>query len=263
MPAPAHLSPKLHLTATHGFALHDSRQADFRREWHTHDCGMLLWPRMGRLKSVWEPRAARDGDEDGAGQAPVVTARLVRGDAVLLPAHTTHLTVAEAGRQQHGELYLAPEHLRAAGFSGAVRLDGATIAMLEALLSPRLAPASSALLVRAIVAQLLSGRPLAAPVAPASLALRMVRRFTAALERDGALPSIDAAAAMLGVSVRQLQRACQIELGASPVAIRRRVLAAHARALLAEGRPLARVSEQLGFASSGHLTRLLRASDGG
>ncbi|WP_420992303.1 helix-turn-helix domain-containing protein [Cupriavidus sp. 30B13] len=254
MPAPAHFSPKLHLTAAHGFALHDSRQADFRREWHTHDCGMLLWPRMGRLKSAWEPRA----DE-----APAVSTRLVRGDAVLLPAGTTHLTVAEAGRQQHGELYLAPEHLRAFRVFGAVHLDGATIAMLEALLSPMLAPASSALLVRAIVAQLVSSRPLAVPAEPASLALRMVRRFTAALERDGALPSIEMAAAALGVSVRQLQRACQIEFGASPVAIRRRVLAAHARALLAEGRPLARVSEQLGFASSGHLTRLLRASDGG
>jgi len=262
MPAPAHLSPKLHLTATHGFALHDSRQADFRREWHTHDCGMLLWPRMGRLKSVWEPHAGRTGVH-GGGDTLAVTARLVRGDAVLLPAHTTHLTVAEAGRQQHGELYLAPEHLRAFSVFGAVHLDGATVAMLEALLSPVLAPASSAWLVRAIVAQLMSSRPLAAPVAPASLALRMARRFTAALERDGALPSIDAAAAALGVSVRQLQRACQAEFGASPVAIRRRVLAAHARALLAEGHPLARVSEQLGFASSGHLTRLLRASGGG
>lgn len=257
MASPIHFSPKLHLVAEHGFALHDSRQADFRREWHTHDCGMLLWPRMGRLKSMWEARADRPDD------ARAVSTRLVRGDAVLLPARTTHLTVAEAGRQQHGELYLAPEHLRALSHFGAVHLDAATIAMLEALLSPMLAPASAALLVRAIVAQLMAGRPLAVPAEPASVALRMVGRFTAALERDAALPSIEVVAAGLGVSMRQLQRACQLELGASPVAVRRRVLAAHARTLLAEGRPLARVSEQLGFASSGHLTRLLRGSDDG
>ena len=48
--------------------------------------------------------------------------------------------------------------------------------------------------------------------------------------------------------------------GASPVSIRRRLLAAHARALLSEGHSLARVSERLGFATSGHLSRLLRTA---
>lgn len=36
------LSPKLPLTAEHGFVVHRSTQSDFRREWHRHDCGMLL-----------------------------------------------------------------------------------------------------------------------------------------------------------------------------------------------------------------------------
>lgn len=245
-----HLSPKLHLTATHGFALHDSRQPGFRRAWHMHDCGMLLWPRMGRLKTVWDEAA---GDPDG-----MHAATLVRGNAVLLPSATSHLTTSEPGRQQHGELYLPPDRLLGCRQFGAIHLDAATIAMLEALLSPTITPSSASWLVRAIVEQVMMGRSLAMPEEPASVALRMVRRFAAALERDLPLPSIDAVASDLGTSIRQLQRACQIEFGASPVTVRRRVLAAHARALIAAGQSPASVSVQLGFATSGHLHRLLR-----
>ncbi|WP_245001833.1 helix-turn-helix transcriptional regulator [Cupriavidus pinatubonensis] len=245
-----HLSPKLHLTATHGFALHDSRQPGFRREWHIHDCGMLLWPRMGRLRTLWEEMP---GESDGRHAAT-----LVRGTAVLLPASTSHLTASEPGRQQHGELYLPPDRLAGCRPFGAVRLDAATIAMLEALLAPTISASSASWLVRAIVEQIMASRPLAMPEEPASLALRMVRRFTVALERDLRLPSVDAVAAELGVSVRHLQRACRIEFGVSPVAVRRRMLATHARALIAAGWSAASVSVHLGFASSGHLHRLLR-----
>jgi len=244
------LSPKLHLTAEHGFALHDSRQPAFRQAWHVHDCGMLLWPRQGRLKTVWNDTS---GAPDG-----LHTASLVRGTAVLLHASTSHLTASEHRLQQHGELYLPPDRLPASLPFGALHLDGATIAMLEALLSPTLSPHSAAWLVRAIMAQITTSRPLAMPEEPASVALRMVRRFQLALERELPMPSIDTVAAELGVSIRNLQRACQIEFGASPVAVRRRILAAHARALMARGRPAARVSMDLGFASSGHLHRLLR-----
>ncbi|AZG15889.1 AraC family transcriptional regulator [Cupriavidus pauculus] len=249
-----HLSPKLHLTATHGFALHDSRQPSFRREWHTHDCGMLLWPRMGRLKAVWDA-APDDPDTRHA-------AALVRGTAVLLPASTSHLTASEHARQHHGELYLPPDRMPGGHRMGAMHLDAPTIAMLEALLAPTVTPSSAAWLVRAIVEQLVTSRPLAMPGEPASLARRMLRRFSQALERDLPLPTIDAVAAELGVSIRQLQRACQTECGASPVALRRRVLAAHARAMMAAGRSAASVSVQLGFASSGHLHRLLRDTAG-
>ncbi len=251
--ASTHHSPKLHLTAERGFALHESRQASFRREWHTHDCSMLLWPRTGRLRSVWEIERS-----ERVQQAGPVAAMLVRGGAVLLPASTRHFTAAETGRQHHGELYLPPDRLRGHRHYGALRLDGAALAMLEALLAPALAPASAELLVRAIVGQVMASPVLPLPEEPASLALRLVRCFTAALEREQPLPSIDAVACSLGVSARQLQRACQLEFGASPVAVRRRVLATHARTLLAEGQPVARVSERLGFASSGHLARLLR-----
>lgn len=245
-----HLSPKLHLTAQHGFALHDSRQPAFHRGWHTHDCGMLLWPRMGRLKTVWN-------DVSGAPDSPHA-ASLVRGTALLLPASTSHLTASEPGRQQHGELYLPPDRLPAGRPFGAMHLDAATIPMLEALLAPGISVTSAAWLVRAIVEQLMAGRPLAMPEEPSSVALRMVRRFHQALERDLPLPSIDAVANELGVSIRHLQRACQIEFGVTPVAVRRRILATHARTLIAQGKSVASVSLELGFSSSGHLHRLLR-----
>ncbi len=245
-----HLSPKLHLTATHGFALHDSRQPAFRREWHMHDCAMLLWPRMGRLKTVW--------DENPGTHDARHAATLVRGTAVLLPASTLHLTASEHQRQQHGELYLPPDRMPAGQRHGAIHLDAPTVAMLEALLAPAISATSASWLVRAIVEQIVASRPLDVPEEPASIAHRMVWRFTQALERDLPLPSIDAVASELGITIRHLQRACQIELGASPVAIRRRVLAAHARALIDAGRSPASVSVQLGFASSGHLHRLLR-----
>ncbi|PLQ00685.1 helix-turn-helix transcriptional regulator [Cupriavidus pauculus] len=259
-----HLSPKLHLTATHGFALHNSRQPAFRREWHEHDCGMLLWPRMGRLKAEWDGRRDTSaGSETGkteetgelAGRRQAAT--LVRGAAVLLPASISHLTASEHRQQQHGELYLPPDRMPARRY-GAIRLDGPTVAMLEALLAPNLSTASASWLVRAIVEQIVTSPPLALRAEPASIAHRMVWRFTQALECDRPLPSIDALASELGVAIRQLQRACQIEFGTTPVAIRRRVLAVHARALIAAGHSPASVSVQLGFASSGHLHRLLR-----
>ena len=256
--ADVRLSPKLHLTAEHGYALHHSRQPDFRREWHAHDCGMLLWPRLGSLRTVWcdEPHAHEAAGTDTGADPHIAT--LARGSALLLPTSTTHFTVSRPGRQQHGELYLPAELLRKCQRFGAMRLDAATIAMLDALLAPTLSGPSGALLVRAIVEQILGGRALTLPEEPASLARRMVRRFVAALEAELPLPSIDEVASEFGVSMRQLQRACQLEYQASPVALRRRTMAAHARALLAEGRSLSSVSVQLGFASSGHLGRLLR-----
>lgn len=264
----ARLSPKLHLTAEHGYALHHSRQPDFRREWHSHDCGMLLWPRLGSLRTVWrdDPQDSDSGSRalrDATPDVPVHAATLARGTALLLPGSTTHFTVSRPGPQQHGELYLPPDLLRRCHQYGALRLDGSTTAMLDALLTPTLSMLSGALLVRAIVEQMLGGRATALPEEPASLARRMMRRFIGALEAEMPLPSIDAVASEFGVSIRQLQRACQLEFQASPVTLRRRALATHARTLMAEGHALASVSVRLGFASSGHLSRLLREVEGG
>lgn len=248
------LSPKLHMTAKLGFALHDSRQPAFRRDWHMHDCSMLLWPCTGSLKAVWD--ATPDTCEQTPDGRQATT--LVRGMAVLLPANTSHLTVSLHRHQHHGELYLPPDRTPHGRRHGALRLDAPTMAMLEALLAPSISERSATWLVRAVVEQIEAGRPLAVADTPATVAVRMVRRFIQALEHDQPLPLIDAVASELGISVRQLQRACQDELGATPVAIRRRVLATHARALMDAGRSPASVSVQLGFASSSHLHRLLR-----
>lgn len=251
----AHLSPKLALTAPRGFALRYSGQSRYHCDWHQHDCAMLLWPQTGGLKTAWID------DPSGAAADRTGSAQLSRSMAVLLPAATAHNTRASTQKQRHGELYLAPEVLKGRGSFGAFRLDGATLGMLDALVSATLDPRSAEPLVDAIVMQIAVGRslPLLPDAAPPSLGQRMVRRFGLALEWDQQVPLVDAVACELGVSQRQLQRACLQEFGASPIDVRRRLLAARARELMAQGQTLAQASLQLGFASSGHLGRLLRA----
>ncbi|WP_326542115.1 AraC family transcriptional regulator [Pseudorhodoferax sp.] len=251
-----HLSPKLALTVHHGFALHHSGQPHYTRDWHAHDCAMLLWPLAGGLQARWHAGDGADG-----GDAAPAAARLARSTALLLPTATAHHTQASTARLHHGELYLAPELLGRQARFGALRIDGALQALLDALVAPALDARSAEPLVDAIVRQIRFGpsRALAQAPAPAGLAERMVQRFAQALEHEQALPQIDAVAQALGVSVRQLQRACDQAFGASPVDVRRRLLAAHARALMAQGCSLAQASQALGFASSGHLGRLLRA----
>lgn len=251
----AHLSPKLALTAPRGFALRYSGQSRYHCDWHQHDCAMLLWPQTGGLKTAWIDEPSRHAaDRTGSAQ-------LSRSMAVLLPAATAHNTRASTQKQRHGELYLAPEVLKGRGSFGAFRLDGATLAMLDALVCATLDPRSAEPLVDAIVMQIAVGRslPLLPDAAAPSLGQRMVRRFGLALEWDQQVPLVDAVACELGVSQRQLQRACLQEFGASPIDVRRRLLAARARELMAQGQTLAQASLQLGFASSGHLGRLLRA----
>lgn len=255
MTAAFHLSSKLPLVSQRGFALHHSRQPHYEREWHTHDCTMLLWPRTGGLKSAW---LDADAAAHPTGTAHASRTLLSRHTALLLPGDTAHHTVSGTAKQQHGELYFAPELIRGDTAARALQLDGATVAMLDALLAPALDDRAAEHLVRAIAGQLLSSRPLTLAPLPGSLGQRTLRVFARALDDERPLPSVDDAACELGMSTRQLQRACQQEFGASPVALRRRLLAMHARALLAEGLAPAAVSLRLGFASSGHLGRLLR-----
>ncbi|MFM9927360.1 helix-turn-helix domain-containing protein [Variovorax sp. H27-G14] len=251
MTPPAYLSPKLALTAPRGFALRYSGQSRYHCDWHLHDCAMLLWPQTGGLKTAWVNEQSNDTG----------SVQLSRSSAILLPAATAHNTRASTQKQRHGELYLAPEVLKGRGSFGAFRLDGATLAMLDALVSAALDPRSAEPLVDAIVMQIAVGRSMPLlPDAPApTLGQKMVRRFHLALEWDQQVPLVDALACELGVSQRQLQRACQQEFGASPIDIRRRMLAQRARELMTQGLSLAQTSLQLGFASSGHLGRLLRA----
>lgn len=248
-----YLSAKLPLLSSRGYALRHSRQPRYECEWHLHDCAMLLWPQTGGLRSAWL--------DDGAAPELVNAhgATLTRSSALLLPRSAAHHTRSSTPRQQHGELYLPPELLRGCTAFGALRLDGATLAMLDALLAPALEARSAEHLVQAIATQLRASRPVPLPSTAGSLPQRMQRLLALALSHGQPLPAVEAMACELGVSTRQLQRACQLELGASPVEVRRRALAARARALLAQGHSLSQASAQLGFATSGHLTRLLRA----
>ncbi|SAI69597.1 Adenosine deaminase [Bordetella ansorpii] len=254
MTHPVPLSSKQGLIARTGFALAASRQPRYAFHWHEHDCAMLLWPRAGALDSAWR-------DEDGARRR----CRLVRGQALLLPSYVEHSTRAHSISQQHGELYLAPELVRACQAGGVFQLDGAAQAILDALWQPSLSSAAQPMLVAALISQLAASRRLheqaGAAQAPRPLSRQWMDLLKARLEAGQPLPAIAESANALGASTRTLQRDCQEVYGQSPVALRRRLLAQAARQRIAMGEPLARVSAELGFASSGHLGRLLRAVD--
>lgn len=250
MNAPALLSPKLALVSADGFALRHSRQAHYEFDWHQHDCAMLLWPRLGGLQSAWQAE----------GETPK-RCRLARTSALLLPPGTAHRTLSDTQRQEHGELYLAPElvgrrFLDSPG--GAIRLDSAAVSLLDALLAPALDPRALPALIDALVTQMAGALPLAASAPPPTIARRLLQRFTDALDGEQSLPSVDVVAMELGVSIRQLQRSCRQELGESPVTLRRLLQARHARRWMDGGLSLAQVSTRMGFATSGHLSRLLR-----
>jgi len=246
------LSSKQDLIAQTGFALAASRQPRYAFHWHEHDCAMLLWPRAGALDSAWQ-------DEEGARRR----CRLIRGQALLLPSHVEHSTRAESVAQQHGELYLAPELLRACQAGGVLQLDGAAQAMLDALWKPALSASALPMLVEALIAQLDANHRHQARTsvlpAPLPLARQWIELLRARLEEGQPLPAIAESANALGATTRTLQRACLDAYGQSPIALRRKMLAQAARQRLDLGEPVARVSAELGFSSSGHLGRLLRA----
>ena len=119
-------------------------------------------------------------------------------------------------------------------------------------------------LVTALITQLdashrLQARTHAQP--PLPLAHQWMALLRQRLEAGQPLPAIADSAAILGATTRTLQRACIQSYGRSPIALRRLVLAQAARRRLALGEPVSRVSADLGFSSSGHLGRLLRAVD--
>ena len=244
------MSAKEGLISASGFAVQAKREAGHDAHWHQHDCAMILWPQLGHLETSW---AASEDPQ------ALHTARCSRRLALVLPAGTPHRTVATGGKQRHGELYVAPDFLQSPQVGGALALDAASSAMFEALLTTSLSARGADLLVRALLDQLSACRPWQAEPPTARLSDRMVARYASALERAEPMPQIDRVAAELGLSARQLERVCMRELGATPVQVRRRLLAADARRQLLAGTPLASVSAALGFASSGHLTRLLRS----
>lgn len=242
------MSPKLPLVDRDGFSLSVSDQASYARHWHVHDCPMLFWPRAGVIRSAWM---------DSANESEH-TLTLAYGTAVLVPANIGHTMRSDTRLQRHGELYFAPELLRDCTVHGAILLDRASRAMLEAISAPELHPQSARQLVRAFIQQLACSRSLATDPVPTSTPEKLIQLFLAALESGNTLPSIDTAAMTLGLSTRSLQRQCLDQLGVTPVTLRRHILADAARAQLAKGASLSEVSMQLGFANSGHLNRLLK-----
>ena len=242
------LSSKLGLIARDGYALAASRQPRYAFRWHAHDCAMLLWPRKGALDSAWEIGGARQHG------------RFTRGRALLLPAYVAHSTRSDSATQQHGELYLAPELLRDCEAWGALQVDGAAQAMLDALWAPALACRARPGLVRALVEQLADSRSAGPmPESPLLLAQRWLNLLDLAVREGRPLPGVAESAAWLGVSIRTLQRACLHTYGHAPVTLRRTCLARAARRKISMGESPARVSAELGFANSGHLGRLLKA----
>jgi len=183
----------------------------------------------------------------------------------VLPSHVEHSTRAESVSQQHGELYLSPDLLRACRAGGVLQLDGAAQAMLDALWKPALSASALPMLVAALITQLDVSHGIqggaSAPQAPLPLARQWMELLRERLEEGQPLPAIADSASVLGATTRTLQRACMEAYGQSPIALRRMVLAQAARQRLAMGEPAARVSAELGFSSSGHLGRLLRAVD--
>jgi AraC-like DNA-binding protein len=253
MTIPIPLSSKLAVTAEQGYFCRQSSQPNYHFDWHMHDCAMLLWPQVGALDSRWmtEP-----------GSTPQAL-QLVRHMALLLPVSAAHSTRSAASRQRHGELYLRPELLGRRSRFGVFRLDAAAVAMLDALAAPTLAPSGAEPLVQALMAQLAARQPWqwlhpACVDQAESVSQRMLKCYARALDLENTMPTVEAVAGELGVSVRRLQRACAIELGSSPVTIRRLLLAAKARELIAQGMAPSTISPHLGFTHSGHLNRLLR-----
>src|SRR5690606_23045967 len=151
----APLSSKFAVTAALGFALKQSSEPNYRFEWHQHDCAMLLWAQRGALDSRW-----LEGEQlNSPGLVVPQARRLVRHIALLLPAHAAHSTRSDTSRQRHGELYLRPELLHGRTRWGSFRLDGASLAMLDALSAPALAPACAEPLVHVLLAQLAAREP--------------------------------------------------------------------------------------------------------
>jgi AraC-like DNA-binding protein len=244
------LSPKMPQVSRQGFLLCENHQAGYDSRWHLHDCAMLLWPRVGELRAAWLP----DADRPEATSSAV----LRRGTAMLLPAHAQHRTRGETRTHAHGELYLAHELLAPGWAAGVHQLDRAAVAMLDALAASAIRSDAAEHLVRAIVQQCSSAPRMACPTAPESVVQQMLRFIADALDREEGPPTIREVARRMGMSPRTLERHCEAQATASPVALRRALLAAHARARLREGDSLAQVSRRLNFANSGHLSRLLK-----
>lgn len=263
------LSAKRDLLGSEGFLLSGNRQPQYQFNWHEHDCPMLIWVSAGSLESCWHSVVSSedphlDGLDPSSLTLPPFKSQLTLqpGMALLLPAAAAHANRTRTNHQQHGQLYLEPDLLRACPVQGAFYLDAPARSMLATLTMTELSAQSRAQLVRALLPQLEHGHPVPKS-APAELSVpqRLCALLSAALNEGERPPSLEDLAAVIGISMRSLQRHCLQELGCSPLQLRRRLIAKTAMNMLAKGMQFAEVSRALDFASSGHLTRLLSSVD--
>ncbi|QIL74270.1 helix-turn-helix transcriptional regulator (plasmid) [Diaphorobacter sp. HDW4B] len=258
---PHPMSAKRDLLASDGFLLSGNKQPEYQFNWHEHDCSMLLWVSAGSLESRWhgtQETVAANKALTGGTLISESQLTLQPGMALLLPAVTAHANRARTHQQQHGQLYLEPDLLRHCPVRGAFYLDAPARSMLATLTMPGLSPASRQQLVRALLPQLEHGHPVVfADSAETSIAQRLSQLIGAALDEGQRPPSLESMASVLGMSMRSLQRHCLQEFGCSPVQLRRHLIAQAATQMLDSGIRLAEASHQLGFSSSGHLSRLL------
>ena len=261
------MSAKRDLLASDGFLLSGNKQPEYQFNWHEHDCAMLLWVSAGSLESRWHGVGDVDDSslhEEAESRAELSESQLTlqSGMALLLPAVTAHANRARTHQQQHGQLYLEPDLLRRCAARGAFYLDAPAKSMLATLVMPNLSSASRQQLVLALLPQLEQGHPVIFPALPqTSIAHRLSALIREALDDGQRPPSLETLAAVLGMSMRTLQRHCLQELGCSPVQLRQRLIAQAATQMLHSGMRLAEVSRAMGFASSGHLSRLLSSAE--
>lgn len=227
---------------------------DERREYasplHRHDCAMLFVPLCGQF----------DVDTGSTGQS----IGLLPGWAALVGPEISHGSRSTRGGQRHAEIYVDPDWL-ATQLRPSLPASGAAITRLtptahSILRVLAVSPASAARnhLVQALCAEVVAA-PRALTNRPGTDAAAAFRQTVeTSLDLGEAPPRCDAFARSAGLSARQLQRLCLARFGLAPAALRRTLVAQRARAMLAGGAALAAVSDALGFASSGHLGRLLK-----
>lgn len=106
----AYLSPKLNGMTPNVFCLEVSDSSGYAKDWHAHDCYMLLLPRQGGLFVSTENSQPR---------------HLSRQSFSLIPPDFAHATHAAPGREKHVTLYVDSSYVerqgRLCGYEGFTR----------------------------------------------------------------------------------------------------------------------------------------------
>lgn len=96
----AHISQKFNGPSPEGFVFETSDSSGYAKDWHVHDCHMLLLPRQGGLFLSAESSLAR---------------HLSRQSFSLVPADFAHATHSAPGREKHVALYVDTSYVERYG----------------------------------------------------------------------------------------------------------------------------------------------------